>query len=114
MLIGLGEKYPDIITDIFVKRFREERGSYELLAVITLIDSSEIHLKEYLFSNGTQKYAYHWQTKDRKLIRRWDNAPHWPTARSYPHHYHMDTGTVKESTVRTMNDMMEQVSLLFL
>jgi len=32
------------------------------------------------------KYSFHWQTKNRELIKRWDNAPHHPEIETYPHH----------------------------
>ena len=35
---------------------------------------------------------------DRPIIR-WDNAPHFPALRSFPHHFHEETGGVKESAL---------------
>lgn len=40
-------------------------------------------------------YSYQLFT-DRPIIR-WDNAPHFPTLKSFPHHFHEETGEVKES-----------------
>jgi len=36
----------------------------------------------------TEKYSFHWQNVEGKLIRRWDNAPHHPEISSFPHHLH--------------------------
>jgi hypothetical protein len=33
-------------------------------------------------------YRYQWLDKDKKLVRRWDNAPHFPTLPHFPHHFH--------------------------
>lgn len=35
---------------------------------------------------------------DRPIIR-WDNAPHFPALKSFPHHFHEETGGVKESSL---------------
>ncbi len=24
------------------------------------------------------------------MVRRWDNAPHWPEMKTFPHHLHLD------------------------
>ena len=40
-------------------------------------------------------YSYQLFT-DRPLLR-WDNAPHCPALQSFPHHFHEETGGVKES-----------------
>ena len=34
------------------------------------------------------KYRHHWQNRDSRLLKRWDNAPHYPTIDTYPHHLH--------------------------
>jgi hypothetical protein len=35
------------------------------------------------------KYSFHWQTAQGKLIKRWDNAPHHPELATFPHHVHL-------------------------
>ena len=42
-------------------------------------------------------YSYQIFT-DQPLIR-WDNAPHFPTLPSFPHHFHAETGEVKASSL---------------
>jgi len=39
-----------------------------------------------------QTYRLHWQDKEGRLIRRWDNAPHYPELESFPHHVHTSEG----------------------
>jgi hypothetical protein len=34
------------------------------------------------------KYRHHWQNQAGFLIKRWDNAPHYPQVASFPHHLH--------------------------
>ena len=40
-----------------------------------------------------EKYSYHWQEKNGRLIIRWDNAPH-QKVKTFPHHKHYPDGTV--------------------
>ncbi|MBI2502944.1 MAG: hypothetical protein HYW07_06885 [Candidatus Latescibacteria bacterium] len=44
----------------------------------------------------TLKYSFHWQDAQGQLIRRWDNAPHFPDLLNTPHHVHEADGTVSE------------------
>ncbi len=57
--------------------------------VIELRDDSELHVFEYVDS-GMHKidYSYHWQDKEKRLITRWDNAPHHSEIETSPHHVH--------------------------
>ena len=34
------------------------------------------------------KYHHHWQDGNGVLIKRWDNAPHYPAIDTFPHHLH--------------------------
>ena len=34
-------------------------------------------------------YSYHWEDTAGKLIRRWDNTPHFPDLPGFPHHVHI-------------------------
>ena len=45
--------------------------------------------------NGYTRYSY--QELIEKPLRRWDNAPHFPHVRSFPHHFHDLEGNVTES-----------------
>jgi len=36
----------------------------------------------------TTKYRFHWQNKEGKLIKRWDNARHHPDIKTFPNHLH--------------------------
>lgn len=53
-----------------------------------LINKTELYVREKTSENGF-RYAYHWQRKNGKLIRRWDNVPHHKHIRSFPYHQHI-------------------------
>jgi len=78
---------------------------------LTLIDDSELAIKDYLLGDGTRKYAYHWQNKDGILIIRWDNAPHWKNVIAFPHHKHVERlENVEDSNVRNIEQALEIIS----
>lgn len=64
-----------------------------------LTDQSELHFSEYVITEPDVqrlKYRYHLQSAEKKLLARWDNAPHHPEVSSHPHHLHL-ADSVKES-----------------
>jgi len=79
--------YVDKISVLDRRIFKE---GYYIKIKVTFINKSELHLKEYIAINE-RNYSYHWQSKDGKMINRWDNAHHYPDLDSYPHHKHTPT-----------------------
>ncbi len=53
-------------------------------------DGSILFLTE-LHTPTYQKYSYHWQTEDGRLLVRWDNSPHWKDMKTFPNHKHLGT-----------------------
>jgi len=43
------------------------------------------------------KYKYHFQTNDKKMIFRYDNAPHHQNVSTYPHHKHIGTEIIESN-----------------
>lgn len=110
MLFDLVRQYADLILEVEIERFRLVGSSYELRAAISLRDGSTLFIKDYLFLDGTRKYAYHWQDRKAQLMSRWDNAPHWKALQSYPHHQHVGTaGMVESSSIRTLEDVLKYI-----
>jgi hypothetical protein len=108
MLLDLVKQYPDLIQTIEIERFRVVGTSYELKAALWLKDGSRLFVKDYVFLDGTRKYAYHWQDSSGDLISRWDNAPHWKGVKTFPHHRHVEQGSrVESSPVRTLADVLK-------
>ena len=46
-----------------------------------------------------EEILYSYQLFTDRPISRWDNAPHFPALQSFPHHFHEETGGVKESAL---------------
>jgi len=69
---------------------------------ITLKDNGTIELFEYVAEKNQEfellKYSFHWLDVQGKLVKRWDNAPHYPNLANAPHHIHNRDGTVSSVT----------------
>ena len=52
---------------------------------------------EIRFIETENETLYSYQLFADRPILRWDNAPHFPTLRGFPHHLHDESGKVKES-----------------
>ncbi|MGA7877614.1 MAG: DUF6516 family protein [Desulfoferrobacter sp.] len=72
-------------------------------------DSAILNIKDYLFTDGTRKYAYHWQLPDGTLIRRWDNAPHWPDLAGAPHHCHKGNEDIEPSAPKDISSVLAEI-----
>ena len=57
----------DLIREVTIERFRAIEAAHELRASITLRDGSVLHVRDYVFRDGTRKYAYHWQSRRGRL-----------------------------------------------
>jgi Family of unknown function (DUF6516) len=59
---------------------------------VTLANGGLIEMTERVLERqGTlevTKYRHHWQDNQGLLIKRWDNAPHYPDIDTFPHHLH--------------------------
>ncbi|MEK6616539.1 MAG: DUF6516 family protein, partial [Bacteroidota bacterium] len=55
-----------------------------------------------------EKYRYHYQGANEKMIFRWDNAPHFQKIKSFPHHIHIGN-KVKESVHPSWDEIFLQV-----
>jgi hypothetical protein len=99
-------------------RFEEiDANEGYLSGVIELIGGFELHLAEYfILGSGLErvKYRYHLQTADRRLVSRWDNAPHHPGLATYPHHRHDAQDVVHPSEPMGLPAVLEAVLPLIL
>lgn len=59
---------------------------------ITLVDGGLVEMTERVLEVGRSlevtKYRHHWQDSRGVLLKRWDNAPHYPGIETFPHHLH--------------------------
>jgi hypothetical protein len=97
-----------------VKKFRLIRESIGVKKgfirfVIALRDGSELHVFEYVDSDLHKiDYSYHWQDKEKRLITRWDNAPHHSEIETFPHHVH-EAEEIKRSEEPTFVEILKKI-----
>lgn len=60
---------------------------------VILADGSKLALAEFLEKSKKgwkiERYRYHLMNKNNELIFRYDNAPHHPKIKTFPHHKHL-------------------------
>ena len=84
-----------------VKRRETETDGY-LRIRVTLTDEGLLEISLYCkWINEVARlieYRFHWQDKNGKLVKRWDNGNHHPGLKTFPCHLHIgDDENVKES-----------------
>lgn len=75
-------------------------------------DESLLEMTERMVEERDQikrtKYRFHWQDREGKLIKRWDNARHHPEIDTFPHHLHI--GSDENVTSHRVIDGLEILS----
>jgi len=101
----------DIVQKIDVIALVEEPGKQALRARAFLENGLILNVTE-AFGKGFRSYSYHLQ-KNEKLVRRWDNAPHWPQMKTFPLHLHL-TGEkdVRECPEVFIKDVLLEIESL--
>ena len=106
-MLELFDTYASLFKSWRVIRYEQEAETYLLQLSANLQDDSRLELRDYLFADGSRKYAYQWMEADGTLRRRWDNAPHWPDVATAPHHVHLPgQETPEPSTVTNLEDLL--------
>jgi hypothetical protein len=78
--------------EIVTERTLVDRGYFRVR--LTLINGDFLELSEYFVVESgtilTLEYRYQWMNfPQQKLIKRWDNAKHFPGLPNFPHHVHV-------------------------
>ena len=71
---------------------RSKNGHFR--ARVTFTDNSQLEFSEFVEQNADDEiqvvtYSYHWSDENDNAIRRWDNTPHFPKLKNFPHHIHV-------------------------
>jgi hypothetical protein len=96
----------DLIKSYTILDFKSGDSFYFIKIRTVLVDDSELHIKEF-FSIESLLYSYHWQDEMGIIRIRWDNAPHHPQLRTYPHHKH--NPDVNESKEVSLEDVLMEI-----
>jgi len=77
----------DLVMNVEVIEMNVEPKVQSLRAKATLKEGYVLYVNEGI-GESYRRYSYHLQKGD-KMIRRWDNAPHWRGIRTFPFHLHL-------------------------
>jgi len=81
-------KQSEIVSWIEILELVDEPSVQSIKIKAKLTGGTFFFIQETTSKNGN-KYSYHWQTGDNKLLLRWDNAPHYKEIETFPHHKHV-------------------------
>ena len=85
-----------------------EEDTVKILKVkVELVEKSCLYITE-VHTIAYEKYSYHWQDKQGKMLIRWDNSPHWKELETYPHHKHIGD-KVLPSSRPTIKEVLEEI-----
>ena len=104
----VANKHPSVKKFRIIKEFIGVKKGF-IRFVIRLRDDSELYVFEYVDSSLHKvDYSYHWQDKEKRLITRWDNAPHHLEIETFPHHVH-EGGDVNPSEEPTFVEILKKI-----
>lgn len=109
-MLNLLRRFMPPVTGWRVTLYEHEGPVYRFKADVFLSDGSILRVKEYLFSDHSRKYAYHWEDAARNLLLRWDNAEHGEEISTYPHHKHVGSDrTVQPSDQTDLESVLLEI-----
>lgn len=89
---------PFVVDFKILKQVDRSRNGH-LRVRVTLSNNSQLEFSEFVEQDASDEieivtYSYHWADENERLIRRWDNAPHFPNLKNFPHHIHIEEDEV--------------------
>ena len=94
-------------------RFEEiDTNECYIRGVLLPVGGFELHIAEYVETEPDvtrPKYRYHFQSPGNELVARWDNAPHYPSVPTFPHHYHDAQGHVHSTQPVSIPEVLDAV-----
>ena len=57
-------------------------------------------------------YRYQWLDKNKRHIRRWDNALHYPKLKNFPHHIHMGENEVVSGAPINIFAVLDEIAAI--
>ena len=107
-----------IIASFDIIRERSAITNGYLRVRLTLKDDSFLEFSEYTQPTANNEikvitYSYHWATNEGKLLKRWDNTPHFPSLSGFPHHIHDgDENEVIPNHEMSIFDVLSEIAQL--
>ena len=86
-----------------------------LRACVTFSDNSQLEFSEFVEQDANDEillvtYSYHWSDENDNLVRRWDNALHFPKLPNFPHHIHVSEDVVISGKTIDIFAVLDEIS----
>ncbi len=101
-------EYRDIISSVESMEIRATGKLTILRMKLVLIDGSKVYVREIWRRGRLLDYSYWWLDINDELMEGWDNSPHHPEIKTYPHHKHTPEG-VKELHNPSLSNFLETI-----
>ena len=112
------ERSVNSLKSAYFEHYEEEIISYDRINLRIRIRFSTGHLLEIYEAVVLQAgvlthlgYRYHFQDEHHRLVFRYDNTPHFPNIRTFPHHKHLSDKIidVERPSIREVIDEVERL-----
>ena len=111
-IIGELSVIPVVSSFIVVKREVGEEEGY-IRIKCSLANGDLLEFAEYVEVRKaevcTETYSFHWQTADKRLIKRWDNVRHHKELGVFPYHLHLPDKQVMESKPMNVKKVLAEI-----
>ncbi len=81
---------------------------------VSFVNEDLLHIRESWSGENLERYAYYWLDGENNLKIGWDNVPHHPKIKTYPHHKHLEEqSNVQASEENTLEAVLEIIRNTF-
>lgn len=100
-----------------LKQVDRSRNGY-FRAQAEFLDESQLEFSEFVEETANEEielvtYSHHWSDKNNRLIRRWDNTPHFPNLKNFPHHVHTGGDEVIPGKPTNVFGVLDEIGKVF-
>jgi len=108
---GTLAKFRNLVTAVEFLRHEFSKGLELYKCKVILRDGTNLRILEKYRNDFLIYYSYYWLVAAGDLIIGWDNAPHHPHLKTFPHHKHL-AGRKRpvDSDERNLSSVMEFIA----
>ena len=103
-----------VVSSNIQKFFSSTKKEAYIRGTLTFIDLSSLEFAIYVVEKGKKlvfdKYRFQYIDSRKRLIFRYDNAPHYKDISTFPNHKHLKDGRVIESTFPRFPEILEEIT----
>jgi len=106
------------VADFKILKQVDRSKNGHLRALARFLDNSQLEFSEFVEQNADEAielvtYSHHWANKNGQLIRRWDNAPHFPKLEDFPDHIHTSDDKVIPGQAIDIFGVLDEIGKTF-